>query len=74
MSNAPYGDEAHLHDDAALSGGEQVDALACVRRRLCLHAGAGAGQCPGDPLDGWRRQCLSEIGIEALVRSVGKRP
>ena len=28
---------------------------------------------PGDLLDGWRQQCLSESGIEALVRPVGKR-
>ena len=28
---------------------------------------------PGELFDGWRQQCLSESGIEALVRPVGKR-
>jgi hypothetical protein len=28
---------------------------------------------PGELFDGWGQQCLSESGIEALVRPVGKR-
>ena len=61
-SDERLGDEAHIHDDAALAGGEQVELVrvfdAVVFSSLERRSASAPATCSTDG----NRKCLSEIG------------
>ena len=62
QSRDRLGDEAHIHDDAALAGGEQVELVRVFDAVVFSSLERGSASAPATCSTDGNRKCLSEIG------------